>query len=112
MQLNTWYTFEDDDHSYGYTLFYPLRLESPKYGSESYYGIYLHCNDAGPSHASIPGAWIDTGFGKLENSLEDSANEYYDKSGKQPPTPRQLIEYTFTNKMYFTSLMRDEGWVR
>ena len=114
MQIANWYTFEDDEHSYGYTLFYPLRINSPKYGSPSYYGMYLLCNDSGPNNASKPGAWQNAGFGSLENALEDAAVEYHDIRGGQPPVQTHMIEqiFVFMTCDFVSRMSLEDDWIR
>jgi len=64
MELYNWYTFEDEYHTYGYTLFCPLkRLDNNHF---SYYGIILY-----------PNFFKDTiYFGNMKKKLENSAVEY------------------------------------
>lgn len=88
MTINTWYTFENDEHSYGYTLFYPLEIKS------KIYGMYVICNDSGPNYGSSPNSWTETGFAYLDIPTDD-AIEYYDKRGKTPPEPRYIIYELF-----------------
>lgn len=113
MQINTWYTFDDDNHSYGYTLFCPLKIDGSKqYGK--IYGMYIICNDSGPNHGSNPRSWTETGFAYLESYLEENAIEYYDNKGRTPPLPNDLIYQTFTTDgFYFYEKIREtKGWVR
>lgn len=104
MTLGTWYSFEDDDHTYGYTLFYPLKLIR-----NGYYGIYIHCNDGGPNGGSRPSSWIESGFGHLDEKLNDASIEYWDNRGKQPPLPREIILHTFFEDCSFLQILRDRS---
>ncbi len=100
MQINTWYTFEDDEHSYGYTLFCPIIITGNKA-----YGLYISCNDSGPYYGSKQRSWTKTGFAFYKFDNNDSSIEYYDRYGDTPPYPREIIDEIFkkedTGFMYY-----------
>ena len=105
MNKFTWYTFEDDNHSYGYSLFYPFQIANNKA-----YGFYISCNDSGPNFGANPSAWIRLSIGMLwlDSELEDAASEYYDAKGRQPPTHKQMLERLFLESDFFLSLYDNE----
>lgn len=90
MNINTWYTFENENHSYGYTLFYPLEI------NDKICGMYIICNDSGPNYGSQPGTWMKTGFAYLNIPTYD-AIEYYDAKGRTPRAPRSIIYELFVD---------------
>lgn len=108
LTLGTWYTFIDGTHHYGYTLFYPLSVNSPKYDVPYYYGMVVYCDDSG--------SWVSSGFGRLENELEDSAEPFYPKRSGKMPKPKDLIRQTFDDshgRWPFIEIMKkDDGWIR
>ena len=91
MQLHNWYSFEDDEHTYGYTLFYPLKIEERRF-RKYIYGLAIICNDWG--------GWTDMIIGSLESTLEDAAAEFYDKRGNQPKG-KDLIQMLFEKSLNF-----------
>ena len=82
MDLNNWYTFEDDEHSYGYTLFCPLKIEQRRFG-EYIYGIAIICSDNEQ--------WNQIIVGPIDTVLVQGAIWYYDRHGNQP-SKRRIIQ--------------------
>jgi len=107
MKLKTWYTFKNDEHNYGYTLFCPLKIDS------SIYGMYAICNDSGPNYGSYPTSWRETGFAFLDIPTDD-AIEYFDSRGWTPPLPVDIIHHIFTDgySQFYDKLRKGNRQIR
>ena len=89
MRLYNWYTFENYEHTYGYLLFFPIKIEERRFG-EHIYGIGITCSDSGE--------WNSISIGSLNSVLAQDAIDYYDSFGNQPGR-REVIKVVWEDEI-------------